>query len=89
MPHWLLGTLIDGAVLVTPTMTEVPYDGAIATLEAAAELGLSVPRGLSVGGVDNIPESALADPPLAIKVTSMESASCPIWRIGWWTAVTK
>lgn len=37
---------------------------AIATLEAAAELGISVPRDLSVMGFDNIPESALADPPL-------------------------
>lgn len=37
---------------------------ALATLEAAAELGLSVPRDLSVVGFDNIPESALAEPPL-------------------------
>ncbi|MBL0746422.1 LacI family DNA-binding transcriptional regulator [Nocardioides sp. G10] len=37
---------------------------ALATLEAAAELGLSVPDDLSVVGFDNIPESALADPPL-------------------------
>jgi LacI family transcriptional regulator len=37
---------------------------ALATLEVAAELGLDVPRQLSVVGFDNIPESALADPPL-------------------------
>ncbi len=37
---------------------------ALATLEVAAELGISVPGQLSVVGFDNIPESALADPPL-------------------------
>ena len=37
---------------------------ALATLEAAAELGISVPADLSVVGFDNLPESALADPPL-------------------------
>lgn len=37
---------------------------ALATLEAAAELGISVPGELSVVGFDNIPESALASPPL-------------------------
>ena len=37
---------------------------ALATLEVAAELGLDVPRQLSVVGFDNIPESALANPPL-------------------------
>jgi LacI family transcriptional regulator len=37
---------------------------AIATIEAATELGLSVPRDVSVVGFDNIPESALCDPPL-------------------------
>ena len=37
---------------------------AIATMEAAAELGLDVPGDLSVVGFDNIPESALAVPPL-------------------------
>lgn len=37
---------------------------AIATLEAAAELGVAVPERLSVVGFDNIPESALADPAL-------------------------
>jgi LacI family transcriptional regulator len=37
---------------------------AIATLEVAAELGVDVPRQLSVVGFDNISESAMADPPL-------------------------
>ena len=37
---------------------------AIATIEVARELGLSVPGDLSVVGFDNIPESALCTPPL-------------------------
>ncbi|MBX6388081.1 MAG: LacI family DNA-binding transcriptional regulator [Frankia sp.] len=37
---------------------------AIATVRAARELGLRVPQDLSVLGFDNIPESALNDPPL-------------------------
>ena len=37
---------------------------AMAILEVAAELGIDVPGELSVIGFDNIPESALADPPL-------------------------
>jgi LacI family transcriptional regulator len=37
---------------------------AIATVGVAAELGLRVPEDLSVVGFDNIPESALATPPL-------------------------
>jgi LacI family transcriptional regulator len=37
---------------------------AIRTIEVAGELGLAVPDDLSVVGFDNIPESALADPPL-------------------------
>ncbi|SDM86084.1 transcriptional regulator, LacI family [Nocardioides szechwanensis] len=37
---------------------------ALATLEVAAELGIDVPGRLSVVGFDNIPDSALADPPL-------------------------
>ena len=48
---------------------------ALATLEAAAELGLDVPSRLSVLGFDNIPESALAQPPL----TTVEQ---PIRRMG-------
>ena len=37
---------------------------AIRTVEVAKELGLSVPGDLSVIGFDNVPESALCDPPL-------------------------
>lgn len=37
---------------------------ALAVIEAAGELGLAVPDDLSVVGFDNVPESALADPPL-------------------------
>jgi LacI family transcriptional regulator len=37
---------------------------AIATMEVARELGLRVPYDLSVVGFDNVPESALTDPPL-------------------------
>jgi LacI family transcriptional regulator len=48
---------------------------ALVTLQVAAELGLDVPRQLSVVGFDNIPESALADPPL----TTVQQ---PIRRMG-------
>jgi LacI family transcriptional regulator len=37
---------------------------AIATIDAATELGLRVPADLSVVGFDNVPESALCSPPL-------------------------
>jgi LacI family transcriptional regulator len=37
---------------------------ALATIAVARQLGLSVPGDLSVIGFDNIPESALSDPPL-------------------------
>ncbi|MDT0277125.1 LacI family DNA-binding transcriptional regulator [Blastococcus goldschmidtiae] len=48
---------------------------ALETLAVAAELGLDVPHDLSVVGFDNIPESALADPPL----TTVQQ---PIRRMG-------
>jgi LacI family transcriptional regulator len=48
---------------------------ALMTLEVARELGLEVPHQLSVVGFDNIPESALADPPL----TTVQQ---PIRRMG-------
>lgn len=37
---------------------------AIQTMDVASQLGITVPDDLSVVGFDNIPESALADPPL-------------------------
>jgi LacI family transcriptional regulator len=49
---------------------------ALATLETADELGLRVPEDLSVVGFDNIPESALAKPPL----TTVEQ---PIRQMGY------
>ncbi|RBY87588.1 LacI family DNA-binding transcriptional regulator [Blastococcus sp. TF02A-30] len=48
---------------------------ALATLEVARDLGIAVPDQLSVVGFDNIPESALADPPL----TTVQQ---PIRRMG-------
>ncbi|NHA66468.1 LacI family DNA-binding transcriptional regulator [Phycicoccus flavus] len=39
-------------------------ESAVAVLEVAHRLGLRVPEDLSVVGFDNLPESALADPPL-------------------------
>jgi LacI family transcriptional regulator len=48
---------------------------AIAAMEAARTLGLAVPRDLSVIGFDNVPESALCDPPL----TTIEQ---PIQQMG-------
>src|SRR3712207_4759442 len=48
---------------------------ALVTLQVAAELGLEVPRQLSVVGFDDIPESAVADPPL----TTVQQ---PIRRMG-------
>ena len=46
---------------------------AIAVLRAADERGLSVPDDLSVVGFDNIPESALTDPPLTTVDQSIQS----------------
>jgi LacI family transcriptional regulator len=48
---------------------------AIATIEAATQLGLRVPEDLSVVGFDNVPESALCVPPL----TTVDQ---PIRRMG-------
>jgi LacI family transcriptional regulator len=48
---------------------------AIAAMEAAQALGLVVPRDLSVIGFDNVPESALCEPPL----TTIEQ---PIQQMG-------
>jgi LacI family transcriptional regulator len=48
---------------------------AIATMTVARSLGVSIPEDLSIVGFDNVPESALADPPL----TTIEQ---PIRRMG-------
>jgi LacI family transcriptional regulator len=48
---------------------------AIATIDAAIELGLRVPEDLSVTGFDNVPESALCTPPLT-------TVNQPIRRMG-------
>jgi LacI family transcriptional regulator len=48
---------------------------AIAAMEAARTLGLAVPRDLSLIGFDNVPESALCEPPL----TTIEQ---PIQQMG-------
>ena len=48
---------------------------AIATMDVARELGLAVPEDLSVIGFDNVPESALASPPLT-------TISQPLQRMG-------
>jgi LacI family transcriptional regulator len=50
---------------VPPTAIFAANDiSALSTLEVAAELGVDVPAQLSVVGFDNIPESALSQPPL-------------------------
>ena len=46
---------------------------AIATLDAAASLGLDVPDDLSLVGFDNIPESALTEPPLTTVTQPMQT----------------
>jgi LacI family transcriptional regulator len=53
------------AVTDPPTAVFAANDlSAIATMQVATELGLNVPRELSVVGFDNIPESALVTPAL-------------------------
>jgi LacI family transcriptional regulator len=49
---------------------------AIATMAAARDMGLSIPEDLSVIGFDNVPESALCEPPL----TTIEQ---PIRQMGY------
>lgn len=46
---------------------------AIATMEVARDLGLSVPGDLSVVGFDNVPEAALAQPPLTTVAQPMQA----------------
>jgi LacI family transcriptional regulator len=46
---------------------------AIQTMRTAAELGLQVPDDISIVGFDNIPESALTDPPLTTVDQSIQA----------------
>ena len=46
---------------------------AIQTMRTAAELGIRIPDDLSVVGFDNIPESALTDPPLTTVDQSIQA----------------
>ncbi|HWM20526.1 MAG TPA: substrate-binding domain-containing protein, partial [Ilumatobacteraceae bacterium] len=46
---------------------------AIQTMRTAAELGIEIPADLSVVGFDNIPESALTDPPLTTVDQSIQA----------------
>ncbi|RBY98078.1 LacI family transcriptional regulator [Blastococcus sp. TF02-8] len=60
---------------------------ALVTLQVAAELGIEVPGQLSVVGFDNIPESALAAPPLTtvqqpIRRMGVEAAAMLLGLIG-------
>ncbi|WP_327068298.1 LacI family transcriptional regulator [Kitasatospora sp. NBC_01250] len=48
-------------------------DQAIGVLRAARELGLRVPEDLAVAGFDDIPEAALADPPLTTVASEREA----------------
>jgi len=55
-----------------PTAIFAASDGmALKVLEVARELGLDVPRDLSIVGFDNVPESSLADPALTTIDQSM------------------
>ena len=50
-------------------------------LRTATELGLTVPDDLSVVGFDNIPESALSDPPLTTVDQSIQELGFEAVRI--------
>jgi LacI family transcriptional regulator len=50
-------------------------------MRTAAELGLRVPEDLSVVGFDNIPESALTDPPLTTVDQSIQDLGHEAMRI--------
>ncbi len=64
------------ALSARPTAVFAANDlSAIGTLQAARELGLSVPDDVSVVGFDNVPESALTTPPLT-------TVSQPMQRMG-------
>jgi LacI family transcriptional regulator len=54
---------------------------ALATIEVARALGLSVPQDLSVIGYDNIPESALSNPPLTTMDQSIQEMGYEATRL--------
>lgn len=54
---------------------------AIAVMEVARELGLSVPDDLSVIGFDNVPESALASPPLTTIAQPLQQMGAEALRL--------
>jgi len=54
---------------------------AIATMDVAREMGLSVPGDLSVVGFDNVPESALVEPPLTTVGQPMQAMGSAAVRL--------
>ena len=61
---------------ITPPVTAIlaaSDEMAMGVYDAAHELGLRIPDDLSVVGFDNIPDSALLDPPLTTVDQSIES----------------
>src|SRR5690554_1018328 len=54
---------------------------AIRTMQVAAELGLRVPEDLSVVGFDNVPESALAEPPLTTIEQPLQEMGADAFRL--------
>lgn len=65
-----------------PTAVVTAYDvSAIATLEVARDLGLSVPEDLSVVGFGDIPEAARAEPPLTTVDQSIQEMGATAVRL--------
>jgi LacI family transcriptional regulator len=54
---------------------------AITTMEVARRLGLSVPEDLSVIGFDNVPESAMASPPLTTIAQPLQQMGAEALRL--------
>jgi len=54
---------------------------AIRTMNVAADLGLKVPEDLSVVGFDNVPESALANPPLTTIEQPLQEMGADAFRL--------
>ncbi|WP_309135549.1 substrate-binding domain-containing protein, partial [Cellulomonas sp.] len=65
-----------------PTAVLTAYDvSAIAVLEVARDLGLSVPEDLSVVGFGDIPEAARAEPPLTTVDQSIQEMGASAVRV--------